>query len=127
MRKILFWINILGLAISCSFFFFGFNFIDELNSLVSHFFLGAFQFILSFIYVFQRKKTNRILDIHFVLTCTYLIVALIGRSVSIPIDEVFALGIIPCFIAMLFILGYAILVFGKKEVGLGTSSNLNLN
>lgn len=124
MRPILFLINLVGLAISCSYFFWGFNLlIEELFTLVSHFIFGAFQFIFSLILIFQRKKTNRILDIHFALASGFLIAALLARSVSMPIDEDFGLGIIPCLIAIVFSVGYGKLLVEGRQPKIDLSQN----
>lgn len=116
MRVILFLLNLLGLIISCSFFLFEFDlFGDAFYSLVSHFALGVFQFLISLILVAQRKKTNYLLDIHFAISCLYIVIAIIVRNYSSSVDEDFSLGVIPCFIALFFTIGFSKWVFSKPE------------
>lgn len=117
MRQIIFILNLLGLAISCSYFLFGFDLLsNDFGSLVSHFTLGVFQSIFSLVLIFQRKKTNRFLDLHFLIAFLYLFFFLIARFLHYSNDGDFALGNIPCFIAILFTIGLAKWTFSPNQI-----------
>lgn len=117
MKQIIFLFNLIGLGISVSYFILDQPVLgDSFYSLISHLVLGIFQFIFSLVYFFKRDKTNRILDIHFMLSSIYLVLAIIARNQpSLAIDEEIALGLIPCLLAFLFTLGFAKLLFAKGQ------------
>jgi hypothetical protein len=117
MKQIIFLFNLIGLGISVSYFILEQAVLgDSFYSLISHLVLGIFQFIFSLVYFFKRDRTNRILDIHFMLSSIYLVLAIIARNQpSLAIDEEIALGLIPCLLAFLFTLGFAKLLFTKSQ------------
>lgn len=117
MKQIIFLFNLIGLGISVSYFILEQAVLgDSFYSLISHLVLGIFQFIFSLVYFFKRDRTNRILDIHFMLSSIYLVLAIIARNQpSLAIDEEIALGLIPCLLAFLFTLGFAKLLFAKGQ------------
>lgn len=99
-------INLLGLFFTASFFLFDLNLIgDPFLVFTFHLFLGVFQMILSIVYVFQRKKTNLILDIHLGFACLCLLALFISSLENTHMSEGLFFGVFPTFAAIIFTYG----------------------
>lgn len=99
-------INVLGIVLSASHFLFGIEFEENpMYILLSHFLLGSFQFILSIVYVFQRKKTNIILDIHLGLTGICFFLLYLASLPNLNMSENLFFGVLPTYLAVIFTYG----------------------
>lgn len=106
--------NLFLLTISVSYFFFGIQLVEIKSSVYyTHFLLGAFQMILSFIYVFQRKKTNIILDLHLGMACFCLVLLFVSTFDGVNMSENLFFGVLPSFTAIVFT--YGAWLFGNKK------------
>ncbi len=107
-------INLFLLTFSLSYFLFEIEFLGIKSGVYyTHFLLGAFQMILSIIYVFQRKKTNIILDLHLGLAGLCLILLYVSTFEGINMSENLFFGVFPSFTAVVFT--YGAWLFGSKR------------
>lgn len=113
-HSILFILNLFSVSISCLFFLGEIEIVENFYALIQHFILGIFQVFMSLFLFFHKTKGNAILKVHLALSVLYIAVALIVRNTVSHLDEDFSLGVIPCFIAILFTIGYGKFVFGKN-------------